>query len=132
MARGFALGPAGADGESGPRTIAAVTALQRAAGLVPDGIAGPKTIAALDTADVSERKAEPEQPAWLTLASAEVGVKEEKGSANNARVIHLFADADFPETELDSVAWRAADVGAMLQRSCHKPTDSLAARSYEV
>ena len=47
LARGYDLGPSGADGDAGPRTIAAVTAFQRTAGLVADGIAGPKTQAAL-------------------------------------------------------------------------------------
>lgn len=42
LACGYDLGPSGADGDAGPRTIAAVTAFQRSAGLVADGIAGPK------------------------------------------------------------------------------------------
>ncbi|WP_312889590.1 peptidoglycan-binding domain-containing protein [Methylobacterium sp. R2-1] len=43
LARGYGLGPSGADGDAGPRTISAVTAFQRSAGLVPGGIAGSKT-----------------------------------------------------------------------------------------
>lgn len=131
LARGYDLGPAGADGDAGPRTIAAVTAFQRAAGLVADGIAGPLTIKALATADVSEKRAEPDQPGWLTLAAAELGVKEGPGAANNPRVVHLFADAGFAGIRQDSVAWCAAAVGAMLKRAGHKPSGSLAARSYE-
>lgn len=131
LARGYDLGPAGADGDAGPKTIAAVMAFQRAAGLVPDGIAGPLTIKALGTVDVSEKKAEPDQPGWLTLAAAEVRVKEGAGSANNPRVVQLFADAGFAGIKQDSVAWCAAAVGAMLKRAGHKPSGSLAARSYE-
>jgi peptidoglycan hydrolase-like protein with peptidoglycan-binding domain len=41
--RGFDLGPPGVDGRFGPRTAAAVRALQDRYGLVPDGIVGPKT-----------------------------------------------------------------------------------------
>ncbi|WHQ72599.1 peptidoglycan-binding protein [Methylorubrum extorquens] len=37
------LGLSGADGDAGPRTIAAVTAFQHSAGLVADGVAEPKT-----------------------------------------------------------------------------------------
>lgn len=131
LARGYDLGPAGADGDAGPKTIAAVTAFQRAAGLVVDGIAGPLTIKALGTVDVSEKRAEPDQPGWLTLAAAEIGVKEGPGAANNPRVVQLFADAGFPGIKQDSVAWCAAAVGAMLKRSGHPPSGSLAARSYE-
>ncbi|MCJ2080767.1 TIGR02594 family protein [Methylobacterium sp. J-090] len=131
LARGYDLGPAGADGDAGPRTIAATAAFQRAAGLVADGIAGPLTLKALATVDVSEKRAEPEQPGWLTLAAAEIGVKEGAGAANNPRVVQLFADAGFAGIRQDSVAWCAAAVGAMLKRAGHKPSGSLAARSYE-
>lgn len=131
LARGYDLGPAGADGDAGPKTIAAVMAFQRAAGLVADGIAGPLTIRALGTVDVSEKRAEPEQPGWLTLAAAMLGVKEGPGAANNAQVVKLFADAGFPSIKTDSTAWCAALVGAMLKRAGHAASDSLAARSYE-
>ncbi|KQP67595.1 NlpC/P60 family protein [Methylobacterium sp. Leaf112] len=131
LARGYDLGPAGADGDAGPRTIAAVQAFQRAAGLVADGIAGPLTLNALGTVDTSEKRAEPDQPGWLVLAAAEIGVKEGPGAANNPRVVQLFADAGFAGIKQDSVAWCAAAVGAMLKRAGHKPSGSLAARSYE-
>jgi uncharacterized protein (TIGR02594 family) len=131
LARGYDLGPAGADGDAGPKTIAAVTAFQRAAGLVPDGIAGPLTIKALGTADVSEMKAEPDRPRWLTLAAAMLGVKEGPGAANNAQVVKLFADAGFPGIKTDSTAWCAAFLNAMLERSGHRGSRSLAARSFE-
>ena len=130
LARGYDLGPAGADGDAGPRTIAAVTAFQRAAGLVADGIAGSLTQKALATVDVSE-KAEPDQPGWLTLAAAMLGVKEGPGAANNAQVVKLFADAGFPGIKTDSTAWCAAFVNAMLERAGHRGSRSLAARSFE-
>nr|USU31136.1 TIGR02594 family protein [Methylobacterium sp. OTU13CASTA1] len=131
LARGYDIGPAEPDGDAGPRTIAAVMAFQRAAGLVPDGIAGPLTQKALAVVDVSEKRAEPDQPGWLTLAAAELGVKEGPGAANNPRVVQLFADAGFAGIKQDSVAWCAAAVGAMLMRAGFKPSGSLAARSYE-
>ena len=131
LARGYDLGPAGADGDAGPLTIAATAAFQRAVGLVPDGIAGPLTQKALAVADVSEKRAEPDQPGWLVLAAAELGVKEGPGAANNPRVVQLFADAGFAGIKQDSVAWCAAAVGAMLMRAGFKPSGSLAARAYE-
>ncbi|WP_246750989.1 peptidoglycan-binding domain-containing protein [Methylorubrum rhodesianum] len=47
LARGYDLRLAEADSDAGPRTIGAVTAIQRSAGLVADSIVGPKTQAAL-------------------------------------------------------------------------------------
>ncbi|WP_019905724.1 TIGR02594 family protein [Methylobacterium sp. 77] len=131
LARGYDLGPSGADGDAGPKTIAAVTAFQRAAGLIADGIAGPLTIKALGNVDVTAKKAEPDQPAWLTLAADEVGTVEGIGKANNPKVVRYFADAGFAGIKDDAVAWCAALVGAMLQRAGRKPSGSLAARSYE-
>ncbi|KQP62805.1 NlpC/P60 family protein [Methylobacterium sp. Leaf112] len=131
LARGYDLGPAGADGDAGPRTIAAVQAFQRTAGLVADGIAGSLTQKALGTADVSEKKAEPDQPGWLALAADMLSVKEGPGAANNAQVVKLFADAGFPGIKTDDTAWCAAYVNAMLERAGHRGSRSLAARSFE-
>ncbi|MFF8799535.1 MULTISPECIES: TIGR02594 family protein [unclassified Methylobacterium] len=131
LARGYDLGPSGADGDAGPRTFAAVTAFQRAAGLLADGIAGPKTQAALQKADISERREAPDKPGWLVLAEGELGVREGAGAISNPRVVQLFADAGFSGITQDSVVWCAAAVGAMLKRAGHKPSGSLAARSYE-
>ncbi|WIU42104.1 TIGR02594 family protein [Methylorubrum extorquens] len=116
---------------AGPRTIAAVTAFQRSAGLVADGIAGLKTQVALQKADISEWREASEQPGWLVLAEGELGVRGGAGAANNPRVVKLFADAGFSCIKQDSVAWCAAAVGGMLKQAGHKPSGSLAARSYE-
>lgn len=131
LARGYDLGPSGADGDAGSKTIAAVTSFQRAAGLVPDGIAGPLTVKALGATDVTQHKAEPDMPAWLTLASHEQGTHEGVGKANNPKVVAYFKDAGFAGVKDDSTAWCAAFVGAMLKRAGRKPSGSLAARSYE-
>lgn len=45
-AAGYGVGPAGADGDFGPDTVAATTRAQRDAGIEPDGIVGPDTWAA--------------------------------------------------------------------------------------
>jgi uncharacterized protein (TIGR02594 family) len=131
LARGYDLGKAGADGDAGARTIAALTAFQKSAGLVADGIAGPLTVKALGAADLSERKADSAMPPWLTLASHEQGTHEGVGKANNPKVVCYFKDAGFAGVKDDATAWCGAFVGAMLERSGHEPSGSLAARSYE-
>lgn len=74
--------------------------------------------------------AKPKEPKWLTLARAELGVKEGAGAANNPRVVRYYDDAGHPEVDHDDVAWCAAFVGAMLKRAGLPHSGSLAARSY--
>lgn len=131
IARGYDLGPSGADGDAGARTIAAVMAFQRSAGLHADGIAGPLTQAALQAKAREAVKAEPTEPAWLILARAERGTHEGVGKANNPKVVAYFKDAGFAGIKDDATAWCAALVGAMLERAGRRPSGSLAARSYE-
>mgnify|MGYP002718624842 CR=1 FL=1 len=128
IARGYDLGPTGADGDAGPKTIAALASFQRSIGLPGGGIAGPKTIAAL--AKPTPLSGEP-APSWLALARAEIGTLEGAGAANSPKVIAYFRDAGFGGIREDSVAWCAAFVGAILKRSGIAPSGSLAARSYE-
>jgi uncharacterized protein (TIGR02594 family) len=131
IARGYDLGPSGADSDAGPMTIAALEAFQAVAGLLVDGDAGPMTIKALKTTDISKRRTAMPQPAWLTLAAAEIGTVEGIGNHNNPKVVAYYRDAGFPGVKSDSTAWCAAYVGAMLHRAGIKPSGSLAARSYE-
>lgn len=70
------------------------------------------------------------EPKWLTLARAELGVKEGAGAANNPRIVQYYADAGHAEVDHDDVAWCAAFVGAMLHRAGLPHSGSLAARSY--
>ena len=126
-ARGYAPGPA--DGDAGPRTVAALQAFQRGARLVPDGIAGPRTLAALAVATGPQSQSG--EPPWLVLARAEIGTREAPGQADEPRVLAYFRDAGFPGIRQDAVAWCAAFVGAMLVRAALAPSGSLAARSYE-
>lgn len=131
IARGYDLGRDGADGDAGPKTVTALRAFQKVAGLVADGIAGPLTMKALQSNDTSERRVADDQPAWLTLAAGENGIAEGAGKKNNPRVVAYYKDAGFPGIKNDAVAWCAAFVGAMLHRAGQKPSGSLAARSYE-
>jgi len=70
------------------------------------------------------------EPAWLTLARGELGVKEAPGAANNPTVLRYYADAGHPEINADSTAWCAAFVGAMLERCGTPCSKQLNARSY--
>jgi uncharacterized protein (TIGR02594 family) len=72
----------------------------------------------------------PKEPKWLTLAKAEIGVKEGAGAKNNPRVLAYYKDAGHPEIAHDDVAWCAAFVGAMLERSGIPSSKGLAARGY--
>ena len=71
-----------------------------------------------------------DQPRWLELAWADLGVAEAPGAANNPRVVRYYADAGHPEVTADEVAWCAAFVGACLERAGVASTRSLMARSY--
>ncbi|UGB24863.1 peptidoglycan-binding protein [Methylorubrum sp. B1-46] len=81
LARGYDLGPSGADGVAGKRTEAAVRAFQRDAGLTVDGDPGPKTQAALQAGSASPASPAPAPvpadpayalvPAWLPSAKME-------------------------------------------------------------
>jgi uncharacterized protein (TIGR02594 family) len=91
-----------------------------------------------ETKPVEKPKAEPKvsvpsvpkEPKWLALARAELGVKEGAGTKNNPRVLKYYADAGHPEIAHDDIAWCAAFVGAMLERSGVPSSKGLAARGY--
>src|SRR6476646_1130208 len=53
-----------------------------------------------------------DQPRWLELAWADLGVAEGPGDANNPTVVRYYADTGHPEVRADEVAWCAAFVRA--------------------
>jgi uncharacterized protein (TIGR02594 family) len=69
-------------------------------------------------------------PPWMGAAWAEYGQREVAGPASNPRIRALYRDAGHPEITGDDVAWCAAFVGAVLERSGQTATRSLLARSY--
>lgn len=71
-----------------------------------------------------------QQPAWLTAAWAEFGVREVVGSGDAARVVRYFRDVGHAQITNDETPWCAAFVGAMLKRADLEGTGSLLARSY--
>lgn len=70
------------------------------------------------------------EPVWLSLARAEIGVKEIHGPNDNPTILDYFKAAAHPEIHDDETPWCAAFVGAMLKRANIKPSGSLAALSY--
>lgn len=69
-------------------------------------------------------------PPWMAAAWAEYGQREVAGPASNPRIRAFYRDAGHPEITGDDVAWCAAFVGAVLERSGQTATRSLLARSY--
>jgi uncharacterized protein (TIGR02594 family) len=71
-----------------------------------------------------------QQPPWMTVAWAELGVAERTGAATNPRIAAYFRAVGHPEVADDETAWCAAFVGACLESAGLKCTRSLSARSY--
>lgn len=70
------------------------------------------------------------EPAWMTLARGERGVREGDGAADNPTVLQYYADAGHPDIDHDSVAWCAAFACAMLERAGFSSPKQLTARSF--
>lgn len=70
IAKGYSCGDAGADGNFGEGTLAAVKKFQTDNGLEADGIIGDATIAALKKTDTAEVEPDPEVPAEDSSAEA--------------------------------------------------------------
>lgn len=80
VAAGYSVGSTAIDGIFGPRTLNAVTAFQKAHGLVVDGIIGPKTIAALKKYDKYRKYPgsyvrRGQTSHWVKVVQARVGAK---------------------------------------------------------
>lgn len=70
------------------------------------------------------------EPSWLARARAELGIAEQPGAREEARILAMFRDSGHPDIRDDETAWCAAFVGACLERSGIVSTRSLRARSY--
>lgn len=121
IARGFDLGPSGADGVLGRRTIAAVAAFQNAVklGVSFPGTIGPKTIAALGIST-----AEPIAPAWILEARRYLGLHERKDAGRLDKALRLDAS---------EIAWCGAFVGMVVAATLPRevlPVNPLGARNW--
>lgn len=80
IAHGYDLGPAGADGVRGRRTLAAIMEFQRDRGLDIQypGTVGPKTIAALNDGLLEPLEGEREDPPWVAEVRRRIGLHEQR------------------------------------------------------
>lgn len=89
IAKGYDLGPAGADGVWGRASIAATKLFQGDHGLKVDGIVGPATLKALQEAGALPRtiSLQPAPPVWFHEAGRLKGTREIPGAKSNAVII---------------------------------------------
>lgn len=85
IAKGYSLGPAGADGIWGRASIAATKLFQGDHGLKVDGIVGPATLKALQEAGALPRtiSLQPAPPVWFHEAGRLMGTREIAGAKSN-------------------------------------------------
>lgn len=105
IARGFDVGPAGADGKIGPRTLSAM-------------------IKALDQIPLktfpSETPDKLNDPAWLAVARKYVGQKEIKGPHHNPHILEWWKDIGSHYKD-DETPWCGAFVGGVLAEAGIQP-----------
>jgi uncharacterized protein (TIGR02594 family) len=70
------------------------------------------------------------EPAWLSAARKDLGLREIVGSKDEPRIVQFFAEAGNAWVKDDETAWCAAFVGAKLAEAGIKGTGKLNARSY--
>ncbi|ACB80823.1 Peptidoglycan-binding domain 1 protein [Methylorubrum populi BJ001] len=121
LARGHDLGPTGADGVLGRRTIEAITLFQKAEKLEIrfPGTIGPKTIAALGIS-----AAEPMAPAWILEARRYLGLHERRDAKQLDKALRLDAS---------EIAWCGAFVGMVIAATLPKevlPANPLGSRNW--
>ncbi|ACB82351.1 Peptidoglycan-binding domain 1 protein [Methylorubrum populi BJ001] len=121
LARGYDLGPSGADNALGRLTIAAVTAFQKAEKLdiLYPGTIGPKTIAALGVS-----AAGPVAPPWIAEARRYLGLHERKDAGHLDKALRLDAS---------EIPWCGAFVGMVIAATLPRevlPVNPLGARNW--
>ncbi|AWI91680.1 TIGR02594 family protein [Methylobacterium sp. DM1] len=121
LARGYDLGPSGADNALGRLTIAAVTAFQKAEKLdiLYPGTIGPKTIAALGLSAIG-----PVAPPWIAEARRYLGLHERKDAARLDKALRLDAS---------EIPWCGSFVGMVVAATLPRevlPVNPLGARNW--
>lgn len=105
------------DGDFGPITKTAVKNFQLSKGLEDDGKVGPITWGILfaESRDLSDVP-------WMTVAEAEIGVREIPGPVDNKRIEEYFTYVNYPVPEkyVDEIHWCAAFLCAVLEMSGYR------------
>lgn len=72
----------------------------------------------------------PDEPTWLSIARAELGIHEVPGADSNERISEYFSQTRLGPGTPDSVPWCACFVTWCLERAGVRSTRSARARSY--
>jgi uncharacterized protein (TIGR02594 family) len=76
------------------------------------------------------RSGSAEDPLWLKLAIAELGVAEIPGDGDNPRILHYHSYTDGPGGEDDETNWCSSFINYCTAEAGHPGTRSKAARSW--
>src|SRR5947199_7193490 len=90
---------------------------------------GKLTIIATFPGELSGDRASSGEPPWMSIARAEIGVKEGTGGASNPRIGQYFTATDLG-AQPDSVPWCSAFVNFCMRQSGIPRTRSGLARSW--
>ena len=135
MTAGFR--PLAVDGLSGPKTIAAIDSYQRSVlrWTRTDGKVDPggQTLQSLNqkagSGFATPRATGPNSdPRWITIARAEIGTKEIKGSQHNPRVVEYHDTTG--KFGNDETAWCSSFVNWVMTKAGHTGTNSALATSW--
>lgn len=87
-----------------------------------------KFLAAVPDQDLGK----PDDPPWLAIATAEVGIKEYPGNGENPRILEYLRSTTLaaPDSARDETPWCSAFANWCVEKSGYEGTDSAWARSW--
>jgi uncharacterized protein (TIGR02594 family) len=123
------------DGDFGKKSHEALIRFQTSRRLTADGVVGPATWKALGqkpepVATVVKVRANTPAKSWMTIAEAEVGVRENAAAGqHNKRILEFHKSTSLRATE-DEVPWCSSFVNWVMLESGRTGTKSAAAKSW--